>query len=79
MTARKDRNRWKSVGTLLLLSTLVASLLYAWSVAGGAALASVPTGAANNPPQPGRFGQPLEGGPARLGATVDRSRVRVSL
>ncbi len=70
MTSRKDRNRWKSVGTLLVLSAMLASLIYAWTVAGPAANASVPTGIVSNPPQPGRFGQPLEGGPARPFAPV---------
>jgi len=64
MTARKNRNLWRFAGTLLLLTTLVASLAYAWSVAGGSADASVPTGTVHQPPLPGQLRQPLENGPA---------------
>jgi hypothetical protein len=65
MTARKNRNLWRFAGTLLLLTTLVASLVSAWSAAGGSADASVPTGTVHQSTVPHQKGQPLEGGPAR--------------
>jgi hypothetical protein len=64
MTARKNRNLWRIAGTLLLLTTMVASLAYAWSLAGKPADAAVPTGTVHQPPVPGQPRQPLEGGPA---------------
>src|SRR5690349_2497046 len=64
MTARKERNRWKAAGTLLLLATIMMSMAYAWASAGKSADASMPANAANRPAVPGGSRQPLENGPA---------------